>query len=379
MRFLFSMQPSTAHLHLFLPTAQALLARGHDVTVVTAARMTARAEQAGVPTLAAGMDWSDEDITSYFPDFADVPPERAPAFFLATICARRTAPPMLAGLDAIIRATPPDVIVRDFTEFGSLVAAEHHGIPSAVLRLGASNRTPTALAGMVSEALAPLRPDPARPLRTNGDLELHYAPRTWFPAEADLPAGTHRIRPDVFDNTITTGVLPAIVTGSDPRPLVYVTLGTVWSRPERLQPILDGLASLPVRVVATTGRFDPGELDAPANASVARYLPNSVLLGHVDAVVAHGGFTTVMGVVAAGKPTVMIPFSADQPLNAARCQALGTSITIDPAALTATAVAGAVERLLGDPRYASRAREEAVDVATMPGPETAANLLESLA
>jgi UDP:flavonoid glycosyltransferase YjiC (YdhE family) len=76
---------------------------------------------------------------------------------------------------------------------------------------------------------------------------------------------------------------------------------------------------------------------------------------------------------------VLIPMGADQPLNAARCEALGVARVLDAVDATPDVVREAVLAVLDDPPYrraAGRARDE---IAALPGPAHAVMLLERLA
>ena len=377
MRLIFSFQPSTAHVNLYLPTVRALAERGHEVLVVTADCFVDRVERAGVSAIAGGLDWTDHDMNERWPDFAQVPRDQVAAFFIGTICASRLAPAMAASLDEIIEAFSPDLIVRDVTEFGAVIAAERRGLPTASMGFGPTPG-PTRHLGLVAEPLSPMRPGAAGPPDLMGLVALHFAPESFMADPAQLDDRVHLFRPDVFDGTTPASGAIDLGSRSGERPLVYVSLGTVFSTPELFQPILDGLADLAVDVVATTGRFSPDELDVPGNAIVERYLPNSQLLPAVDLVVAHGGYTTVMGILGAGKPMVLIPFTADHPANARRCEAMGVAHVLHPDDLMPTTVRAIVANSLADPTCAANAQVVATELAAMPGPDEAAQLIEGL-
>ncbi len=118
-------------------------------------------------------------------------------------------------------------------------------------------------------------------------------------------------------------------------PLVYFTLGTVFDMEsgDLVARALAGLSALPVNVVATFGdRIDAGP--QPPNVRIESHIPHGALLPHCDAVVSHGGSGTMIDALAAGVPQVVLPIGADQPLNAARCEALGAGIVLDPIAAT---------------------------------------------
>ena len=118
------------------------------------------------------------------------------------------------------------------------------------------------------------------------------------------------------------------------RPLVYFTLGTIFNLEsgDLFERVLAGLSGLPVSVVVTVGReVDPKALGPqPGNVRVEQYVPQSLLLPRCDLVVSHAGSGSVVGALAHGLPMVLLPIGADQPLNAARCEALGVARVLDP-------------------------------------------------
>ena len=98
---------------------------------------------------------------------------------------------------------------------------------------------------------------------------------------------------------------------------MYATLGTVHSGPDLLAAIVAAVATEPVELVVTTGPVDPASLGPqPDHVHLARWIAQADLLGRCDAVVTHGGFGTVAASLAHGVPLVMLPISADQPMNA---------------------------------------------------------------
>src|SRR6185312_10833504 len=90
---------------------------------------------------------------------------------------------------------------------------------------------------------------------------------------------------------------------------------------------------------------------------VTDYAPYSELFPRAAMVVHSGGIGTTAQVLRAGKPMIIMPFSHDQPDNAARITRLGVGTKIERSRYTVNRVAIEVERLLLDERTAARARE----------------------
>ena len=87
----------------------------------------------------------------------------------------------------------------------------------------------------------------------------------------------------------------------------------------------------------------------------------------------------MIGALVHGLPSVLIPMGADQPLNAARCEALGVARVLDAVGATPETVREAVSTVLADPTYWRAAERLRDEIAALPGPAHAVALLERLA
>jgi UDP:flavonoid glycosyltransferase YjiC (YdhE family) len=151
-------------------------------------------------------------------------------------------------------------------------------------------------------------------------------------------------------------------------------LEATWQR------LLDAVAPLPVRVVATTGpAVDVTKLRVPANVELHTWLPHTEVMPEVSLVVGHGGHATTMTALAHDLPLLVIPMDAktDQPYIGKAIQRAGAGRTMrrrsSPEKLRA-----AIEELLGDgPHRMAAARLGAV-VRGLPGATTGADLIEDV-
>ena len=168
-------------------------------------------------------------------------------------------------------------------------------------------------------------------------------------------------------------------------PLVPVSFGTVVPTdghfPGLYRQVIDALAGVSARVLVTVGRHaDPAELGAlPPNVHVERWVAQASVMPHAAAMVAHGGAGTTLAALAAGVPLVLLPLSADQPINARRVAELGAGLTLDGGAAGVGRLAEAVARVLQEPGYREAARRIAAEVATLPSVEEAAADLTAIA
>jgi UDP:flavonoid glycosyltransferase YjiC (YdhE family) len=281
----------------------------------------------------------------------------------------------------------PDVIVCDETDFGAMIAAERLDLPYASVLVTVSGSF--VRHEVIAERLADLRAEHG--LEDDPELTMLSRYLVFSPVPArlrhpdyPLPATAHLFRPDAPELTtvdIVPGWLARLVRDRE-RPIVYVTLGTVFNveSGDLFERIIAGVRDLPVDVVVTLGRqIDPAQLGRqPENVHIERYLPQSLILPHCAAVVAHGGSGSVTGALSHGLPMVLVAMGADQPNNAARCEQLGVAVVLDPVSATPGEVAEAVCAVLWKPAYRQAAEEFRTEIAAEPDPAQAVDLLERL-
>jgi UDP:flavonoid glycosyltransferase YjiC (YdhE family) len=392
MRVLFTVQPSTGHLHPLVPLANALRDAGHEVAVCTSPSFRPDVEAFGLTHLDAGLDWITADHATWTA-FPPMPPP-GPEFgkFVVTVFADVTARRMAPDVVAIAGDWRPDLIVRESMEYGGCLAAEALGIPhasvagngySAVDSLDVhyfpGNRALVAepMARHRAELGLPTDPGNAMPFR---HLHLCFTPPAWDDIDAPRPANAEFIR---HENATKPGAsLPAWVDELPDRPTVLASMGTVFNTtPGVLEAIIEGLASEPINLVVAIGTDqDPARFGAlPANVRLEHYVPQAQLLPHCAAFVTHGGFNSIKESLIAGVPMVVVPITADQPYCAQRTAALGVADVIGPDQRTPQRVREATRKVLDTDSYRSNALAFRDQMLALPGFDHAVELLERLA
>ena len=164
-------------------------------------------------------------------------------------------------------------------------------------------------------------------------------------------------------------------------PLVLIAPSTAQDGEQRmLVAALDGLAGEPVRVIATYNRRPPPRpIDVPANARLVDWLSYTRTMPLCDAIVCHAGHGTLVRALASGVPVVACPAGGDMPENAARVAWAGAGLALPRRLVTARGIRLAVRRVVGNPKYASRARELAEWAELNDGAVGAAAEVEALA
>jgi sterol 3beta-glucosyltransferase len=130
-------------------------------------------------------------------------------------------------------------------------------------------------------------------------------------------------------------------------PPIYMGFGSmVDAQIKRATPVvLDALKSLGLRAIllGDWGGFGSGDL--PDNVFCLDSVLHSWLFPQVSAVVHHGGAGTTANALFFGKPTVVVPFFADQPYWGGRVHTLGCGTRPIPfTRLNASSLTGAIVR-----------------------------------
>jgi UDP:flavonoid glycosyltransferase YjiC (YdhE family) len=368
MRILFSFTGGRGHLEPLVPLARAARGAGHVVAVTGRRALVPAIRELGFEAHESGPTHTPERRPLVAVDRARE--ERELRGFADSV-GRLRARDVLA----LVRRWRPDVVVCDECDLGAMVAAEAAGVPYAsviVLAAGSFLRDE-----LLDEPLADLRAEHGlEPLSTSATIGRHLVlspfPQGFRDERFPLPPATQGFR-----------AVEARARVVRDRPLVYVTLGTIFNieSGDLLPRVVAGAAKLDVDVLATVGpQIDPAELGpVPPNVRVERFVPQAEVLPRASAVVCHGGSGSVLGALAFALPVVAIPMGADQPWNGDRVEALGVGVVLDPLAATPDDIRRAVSLVLEDARFAEAAQPLALECAALPAPADALAAVERLA
>ena len=385
MRVLLTTQPGYGHFRPLLPLAHALVAAGHDVRVGTSASYAPVVEREGFTPEAVGLDWL-HGVESTIPPELKPPPEvKTLATHFAHKFVRMTAERLAVDVVALSDRWRPDVIVRETTEYGGFLAAQILGVPWAALQVASPTLMSESLLAEAAIALDEIRPrlglapDPGL-AALRDELVICFAPPALHDPSFGLPARLRSFHPGAPPASGPAG--GALEGLGDERPLVYATLGTVFNDPTYELPffpsIQEGLLDAPVDLLMTVGpNVDPASLgDQRSGVRVLAYVPQRAVLERSAVVICHGGYGTLLDAVDAAVPLVVVPFGADQHVNAATVERLGIGIVIDEESLVAEAIRDAVDTLL-QPAAPHRQRLQALreEWRGLPGPAGAVHAL----
>ncbi|MGF7236943.1 MAG: glycosyltransferase, partial [Frankia sp.] len=170
------------------------------------------------------------------------------------------------------------------------------------------------------------------------------------------------------------------------RPVAYVTFGSMFQPDSALLRAFAAAAgTVDVEFVASFGpdvATDQVSGLLPANVHVVAFMPREVeqaLLDRADLVVCHGGYGALLNAMSRARPVLCIPQrNADDPTRLAQLRRLGSVVVLDEAHRGRDDIADALHALLTRTTYRQAARAVADELATQPGFDAAAGLIEEL-
>ena len=380
-RVLFTCRPLTGHFRPLLPLAHALRAVGHDVGFACADPVAAEAARDGFEVMRVGLGPESRlKLLERYPDVDTIPRERLRATFFSELFVGIELEPRARDLVEVVDAWQPDILVHEVAEFAAPLVAHLRGLPYVTHGFGAIVPEPViqAAAGAATPIWQAFGLEP----RTRAGLYEHLYVDVCPPSlqETDV-AGVDRIQLLRTIDRAAASDRNAWVDRDDERPLVYVTLGTVWNhKTDVFGAIVDALADLELVAVVTVGtQNDPTGLGAlPANVSAHRFIPQAELLPHCAAAIIHGGSGTILGALVEGVPLVLVPQGADQFTNAERAAAAGAGLEILPEAFSSARVRECLTAVLDDPAYRTEARRISDELVALPPPSVAVERIEQL-
>ena len=207
--------------------------------------------------------------------------------------------------------------------------------------------------------VAGLAPTSIELLPPSGEACLYGFCRSLLPPPPDWPPGVVVTGPwwlDAQDDWHPPKELDRFLQASGK--VIFLGFGSMMdARPGELNAVVEAaLTRLGCRAVLLVG--PAGQLDLPSSPRwlAVRDIPFDWLFRRVDAIVHHGGAGTTAQAARAGKPSVAIPFFADQFFWGERIHGAGGGPRPIPRrALTSERLVCAIDEALNDPGSAERA------------------------
>lgn len=399
-----------------LPIAAELRARGHDVAFACPDPAPAK--------LIASAGFRNLDCPKMYASSSQVfaaptPLVRDYDHFLALLgwCDHEFTAQQIENCATVLRTWAPDIVVDSF-DAGWCAAARILAIPLVEILQGDLHPDGRGFTWWLPPTPAPSPADAfSAALARAGLPPVDKAARLLLGA-ATVVVGSPATDP-VPDpalphvGALTWGdpaaALPSVIPPPGRRPLIFLYGGkprynpqvTLWCDSAIvLDACIQALAGLDADVVVGAGNQQlPRPL--PANFTPLDYAPGQALARRADVMIHHGGHGSTLTALAAGTPALIIPTYSERESNARRAAALGAALYLVPETqdrdaqhepklalrremggadrqLEPKLVADAITTLLEDPRYSNSAQAAAQQLATLPGPAGAANIIEAL-
>jgi UDP:flavonoid glycosyltransferase YjiC (YdhE family) len=378
-RILFTAGPLVGHVFPMLPLMHAAREAGHEVVMATGADMVPDVARRGFATWTVGGRFGEAVAELEAANAAPAATHeeqlgRDAVHLFARPSARRAR-------DLIPRAAAwrPDIVISEITELAGREAASATGALAVTHGFGTHVPGTLFFAGVMFDHLSAELGTPNRRHAFATGIYVDPCPPGLQSGElSDMDVWP--VRPSV-GQVGPEDRLPRQFLELPERPLVYVTLGTVFNDPDLVRSVLDALQDLPISIAVTTGPgTDPSVIGPrPAHVAAAPFVPQALVLPRASAVVSHTGSGTMLGALASGLPQVCLPRGADQFANADRVRSIGAGIRLLPDEVTPESLREAVTAVLDDPAYARAAADMRAEIAAMPSPADVLDVLVDLA
>ncbi|WP_239573975.1 macrolide family glycosyltransferase [Actinokineospora baliensis] len=375
--------PAHGHINPSLALVAELVRRGHRVTfavredfapAVSSAGATPVLHDSTFPT--TDSDWPDEEVGAqrlFHDEFLFVTPQ----------------------VEAAYAQDKPDVVVYDIGAWHAPVLAEKWGIPAVQL-----SPTYVAFEGWQEEfgidPNAPVKLEIAAMDRefeafvaaqgvTLSTAEIKHEPRrciVTIPRSWQLRGDTVGPRYTFVGPSVDEREHQGKWTPPADKKVLLISLGSAYtdridfyrSCVEAFTPTTDW------HVLLSVGKYiDPSALGTvPAHIEVVQWVPQISVLTVADAFITHAGMGSTMEALYFAVPMIAVPQGVDQFINAPRIESLGLGAHVPTAEATPTRLRQELTRVTTDPTITTNLARMRTEIRSAGGPQTAANIVESL-
>lgn len=392
MRILFTANPVYSHITPMLPLAVTAFRAGHEVVFATGADAVALPKEVGVETVQAGLTLAEARgryTSAYEPEFlAGLAAEQRLHHLLRHQLAEVAAPAFANDAIAFAQAWKPDLVIGTPAELGGRITASVLGIPHVTHGFGPPDSVAATIIAQgiladqcrrrgseLADSQVYLDIWPA----ALGAVALSSGARTGMSARAGFFEAVWPLRPDHVVPTLRQRPRPEMLASLPYKRSVYVTLGTTHDRTaDVLRKLIEALSSARMNMLVTVGpngdlkRF--GRL--PPHIRIESSIPQESVLPYCDAVVCHGGSTTVLGALVHAVPLVVVPMAGDSQLVAEQVEKAGAGVACAAQPLMVGVIRNAFLRIFTEERYRSTTRRIAHELLDLPRPRSVLARLE---
>jgi UDP:flavonoid glycosyltransferase YjiC (YdhE family) len=427
MKVLLASTPIAGHVNPLLVVARILKNAGHETALYTGSLFRKRIEAAGLEffPLPADVDFDLRDFGASFPEWKKYTPGPQQMLYSMKNVFANAMPSQFRGLEAILQTFPADLVVHETAFLG-------------VLPLLLGTRSPRPASVCLSITTLPLPREDGAPFGPGLPPATDAAQREQYRSVArDIDAaltnpvrehtdqilaelGMQRLPGSIFESTAVLSDLilqPCVPTFEFPfRPplgtklhfigsllpeglgdvppqvkeakeagqtIVLVSQGTIVNDDlgRLVAPVIQAFGEHEDKLLlVTTGGKPIDSIPCPLsrNTIAVPFLNFGKVFPLVDVLVALGGYGTVTQALSFGVPMVLAGLGQDKPEIAARVAWTGSGIRLSTDKPSAGQLHDAVEQVLSDPAYRTRAKTLAREFAAHDPARDLPHLLETL-
>lgn len=212
-------------------------------------------------------------------------------------------------------------------------------------------------------------------------LHLAMFSRALGEPQPDWPPQTVQTGTCFFDESESSQLQPELEAFLDAgEPPIIFTLGSaaVLDARDFFDVSIAAAKALNKRAIVLYGRDCPRPQGLNDEIFGVEYAPFSLIFPRAACVVHQAGVGTTSQVLRAGVPAVIVPFSHDQPDNAARCRRLVAATIVSRNSYNRHTAANALQKILAEPEFGENAARLATIVAQENGIKTACEAIENV-
>ena len=211
-------------------------------------------------------------------------------------------------------------------------------------------------------------------------LNIVHTSREFQPRGETFDASFQFVGPPISEETSAPHEWPAEIQPDTARPVVYVSLGTLFNAdPQFYRHCVEAFRDEPVQVVVSLGsRVRAAELGPlPANVAAAAFVPQLEVLRRASAFVTHGGMNSVSESLRMGVPMATVPQMGEQEIVSRRVEQVGAGVYLAKADVSPDTLRRSVRRLLEEPRFRAEAARVGQTLLAAGGTAKAATLVRA--
>lgn len=380
MNIVFALIPEKGHVNPYIGPAQALAARGHQVTVIAPGDISEQIAAAGlvfapdlIPPAAGARPTHGAELVELIQD-----PPRLAAWIEQLLLTG--IPPQVDTLRQCLRRLAAGIVVIDPLYYPAAIVAHTENLPWASVSNSLNPVLPPGLDSALLRTTSNLNEQRAAIFAAYGAAPSFMSADVLSP-HLNIAFTTEALCGPVANVELAGPSFPLHARGDEvplqplptDRPVVYASFGSqIYHWPE----IFAKLRRLNVHLVLSVGEL-VDQIEPSENCQVYRYAPQRAILERADVFITHGGANSFMETIAAGVPMLLSPMCNDQFHQAYFTERSGIGLVTDLRTIGDAELAGAVDTLLADGPHRAAMKQLAKSYA-INGAIRAAELIERL-